>query len=404
MAKVTGRKLGKYELQERLGRGGMAEVYKAFQPGVERTVAIKVLHCHLVDSTDFVARFQREARAIGRLQHPNIVRVIDFDQEGDDYYMVMDYIAEETLSDYLKRNSPLPVAEALRIGIQLADALAHAHAQQMIHRDIKPTNIIFTDAEHTQVVLTDFGLAQLCDCADPRLTMSGALIGTPTYMSPEAVRGEGCDVRTDIYSLGVVLYEMLTGKPPYVADTPYRMMMKQANEPLPAPRTLNPALPAVVEELLLTALAKDPDQRYQSAAELTTALQQVQAALTVTDTARPAAAPAIAEPVAESTAATTPPAAQRKSSPNSSQVSRTSRATAVATPQAPRRADLMPPWLAAEPKPRPAAPAVKTPKSVAAPIAVAPVAAPWRLWLSLSIAAGSVLLVAVATTMLLINF
>jgi len=279
MTNLNNRTLGKYQLVERLGQGGIAEVYKAFQPGVDRFVASKVLHCHLAESGDFVARFQREARAVGRLHHPNIVRVIDFDQEADVYYMIMDYIQGGTLAAYLKERRLLPVIEALRIGAQLADALAYAHAQGMIHRDIKPGNVMFTDETHTHAVLTDFGLAHLCDNQEARLTMTGAMVGTPTYMSPEAVRGEPCDARSDIYSLGVVLYEMVTGKTPYIANTPYSMIMKQANEPLPLPRALNPALPVMVEDLLLRALAKEPEDRYQSARDLASAIHQVLRAL-----------------------------------------------------------------------------------------------------------------------------
>jgi serine/threonine protein kinase len=279
MSTLTGHKLGKYQLVERLGQGGMAEVYKAFQPGVERFVATKVLHSHRAGSADFVARFQREARAIGRLQHPNIVRIIDFDVEGDIDYMVMDYVTGGTLSEYLMGRKALPLNEALPIIAQLAEALAYAHQQGMLHRDIKPGNILFSDETHTQVVLTDFGLARLLDDGDAKLTMTGAMIGTPTYMSPEAVRGEPCDVRADLYSLGVVLYEMVTGKTPYAAETPYSMMMKQANEPLPSPRALKPDLPEVVEALLLKALAKAPDERFQSAAEFASAIQQAWAAL-----------------------------------------------------------------------------------------------------------------------------
>lgn len=275
MSKSMVRKLDKYELVERLGHGGMAEVYKAYQPGVERFVAVKILHSHRQDSADFVARFRREARAIGRLQHPNIVRIIDFAEQAENDYMVMDYVAGGTLSDYLQTHSQLSLQAALPLVVQLADALAYAHQQGLIHRDIKPGNIMFTDNTYTQVVLTDFGLARLLDDAESKLTLSGAMIGTPTYMSPEAVRGEPCDERTDIYSLGVVLYELMTGKTPYAANTPYSMMMKQANEPLPLPRTLNPDLPVIVEQLLCKALAKEPSERYQSAAEFALALRQL---------------------------------------------------------------------------------------------------------------------------------
>ncbi|MEZ4725987.1 MAG: protein kinase [Caldilineaceae bacterium] len=276
MPDLIGRKLGKYELVERLGRGGMAEVYKAFQPGVERHVAIKVMHGHLSDSPEFVQRFQREARSIGQLQHPHIGRVIDFDVEADVYYMVMDYIQGGTLDEYLTSKGTLPIDEAVRITLQLADALAYAHQRGMVHRDIKPGNIMFMDDAHTHALLTDFGIARLLD-EQNNMTMTGALVGTPNYMSPEAARGEPCDARADIYSLGVVFYELVTGRTPYAADTPYSFLMKQANEPLPPPRTLNPNVPTALEAVLLKALAKEPKARYQNATELATALRSAQA-------------------------------------------------------------------------------------------------------------------------------
>lgn len=281
MPDLIGRKLGKYELIERLGRGGMAEVYKAYQPGVERHVAIKVMHGHLSNNPEFVQRFQREARSIGQLQHAHIGRVIDFDVEADVYYMVMDYLQGGTLDAYLKGKGVLPVDEALRITLQLADALAYAHQRGMIHRDIKPGNVMFMDDAHTHALLTDFGIARLLG-EQNNMTMTGALIGTPNYMSPEAARGEPCDARSDIYSLGVVLYELVTGRTPYAADTPYSFLMKQANEPLPPPRTFNPRLPAALEAVLLKALAKEPNARYQSAAEFATALRTGSAAAAIT--------------------------------------------------------------------------------------------------------------------------
>ena len=279
MTDLIGRRLGKYQIVERMAQGGMAEVFRAFQPGVERQVVVKVLHWHLAGRPDSVARFQREARVIGSLHHPHIVRIIDIDTQDGLYFMVMDYIEGGTLGDYVKEHQILAVAEALHIGVQLAHALADAHTQGIIHRDIKPSNVMFADHTCTHVLLADFGLARLCEDDDSELTMAGAMIGTPAYMSPEALRGEVCDGRADVYGLGVVLYQLLTGTTPYVANTPYSMMAKQANEPLPSPRTLNPALSVAMEELLLRALAKEPAMRFQSAAEFADAMQQMQIAL-----------------------------------------------------------------------------------------------------------------------------
>jgi serine/threonine protein kinase len=276
MTNLIGQRLGKYELLERIACGGMAEVYRAFQPGIERQVVVKILHNHLAESPDFVARFQREARVIGSLQSPHIIRIIDMDVEGELYYMVMDFIQGPTFSDYLKCKQIMPVDEALMVGVQLASALDYAHAQGVLHRDIKPANIMFVDDSHKQAMLADFGLARICDDEAARLTLAGSIIGTPTYMSPEALRGEACDERSDIYSFGVVLYELVTGRTPYEANTPYSMMTKQASEPLPLPRSLNPHLPVVVEQLLLKALATEPDDRFQSGAEMVNAIRQAQ--------------------------------------------------------------------------------------------------------------------------------
>ncbi|MEM7539290.1 MAG: serine/threonine-protein kinase [Chloroflexota bacterium] len=275
---LTGHKLGKYILTERLGRGGMAQVYKAYQPSLERHVAIKILHDHLTDSADFVARFKREAKNIGRLQHPQIVRVIDFDVESDIYYIVMDYIEHGTLAAYLSSKGVLPVTDALTIIIQVAEALLYAHQQGLIHRDIKPANILFTDREHTRVLLTDFGLSCLLTDIN-ELTVSGAMVGTPAYMSPECVLGEQCDRRTDIYSLGAVLYQMLIGAPPYKADTPYGLMFKHAYDPVPSPRAMRADLPEALETVILRALAKQADQRYQDIYAFCEDLTQIQTQL-----------------------------------------------------------------------------------------------------------------------------
>jgi serine/threonine-protein kinase len=236
---------------------------------------------------------------IGSLRNPHIVRIIDIDTEEGLNYMVMDYIEGGTLSEYLKARQLLEVHEALRVGAQVASALAYAHDQGVIHRDIKPSNIMFTDDTHSQAVLTDFGLARMCFDHVAGLTIPGAMVGTPTYMSPEALRGEVCDERADIYSLGVVLYELVTGKPPYVANTPYSMMVKQTTEPLPSPRTLNPALPDAVEQLLLKALAKEPSDRIQSAAEFAYAIKSAHATLRNGSATQAQARPTAPVPIAE---------------------------------------------------------------------------------------------------------
>ncbi|MBZ0315823.1 MAG: protein kinase [Anaerolineae bacterium] len=272
MSDLTGRTLGKYELVERLGRGGMADVYKAIQRGMERFVAVKVMHGHLAESEDFVVRFKREAQSVGNLRHPHIVQVIDFDVEGDVYYMVMEYIKGGTLKTYIQQKGALPVDEALRVTGQLSDALAYAHQHGMIHRDIKPANVMFTDNSFTHPVLTDFGIARIL--GQSGITMSGAFIGTPAYMSPEAGRGTKVDERSDIYSMGIMLYEMVTGTVPYDADTPFAIVMKHINDPLPSPRRFNVNLPNAVEVVVLKALSKDPEDRYQTAGDLRKAVQK----------------------------------------------------------------------------------------------------------------------------------
>jgi tetratricopeptide (TPR) repeat protein len=272
MADMTGKTLGKYRLIERLGRGGMAEVYRAYQPRLERDVAVKVMLGYLAEDEKFVGRFEREAKAVAALRHPHIVQIHDFDVEDDVYYMVMEYIGGETLKARLKRLNAegrrLPLDEVARIFRTLCDALDYAHAQGCIHRDIKPANIMF-DGE--RLVLTDFGIASIV--GGTRYTASGAMVGTPAYMSPEQGQGNPGDVRSDVYSLGVILYEMVTGRLPYDADTPLAIVLKHLSEPLPLPSQICADVPPTVERVILKALAKSPDDRYQSAGVLAEALE-----------------------------------------------------------------------------------------------------------------------------------
>src|SRR5262249_22254506 len=235
---------------------------------MDRYVAVKVMNTDLSDDPDFVKRFKREAQSVGTLRHPNIVQVIDFDVHDDEYYMVMEYIKGETLKATLQRRGALPVNEALDITMKLADALAYAHDKGMVHRDIKPANVLF--AAPDQPILMDFGIARILGTTG--LTQEGAFLGTPAYVSPEAGRGDQVDARADIYSLGIVLYEMLTGVVPYNADTPFAVIYKHLNEPLPMPREFNANLPEAAERVVLKALTKDKEDRFQTALEFKEAL------------------------------------------------------------------------------------------------------------------------------------
>ncbi|MBM2849471.1 MAG: serine/threonine protein kinase, partial [Anaerolineales bacterium] len=260
MSDLTGRTLGKYQLQERLGRGGMAEVYKAYQPGLDRHVAVKVLHPHLAEASDFLGRFKREAQAVARLHHPHIVQVYDFDVEGEQHYMVMEYVQgvslKTHLDDLFTRGERMPVDEVLGFFRALLDAVGYAHAQSMIHRDLKPANVMlevkdeggrmkdepsssFTPHPSSlRVVLTDFGIAKIL--GGSTFTASGVTIGTPTYMSPEQCSGEPGDARSDLYALGVVLYECLTGQVPFQGDTSVAILLKHISAPIPPLRDTRP--------------------------------------------------------------------------------------------------------------------------------------------------------------------
>nr|HID13905.1 hypothetical protein [Anaerolineae bacterium] len=276
---LIGKTLGKYRITEHLGSGGMAEVYKAYQPGLDRYVAIKVLHSFMADEEDFLTRFQREARVVAMLRHPNIIQVYDFDFDAEDnaYYMVMEFIdgpsLKVRLQEMAREGQMLPLEEAIRIVTAVANALDYAHQRGMIHRDVKPANIMFT--QEGQVILTDFGIAKMMNITG--LTASGAMVGTPAYMAPEQGMGQAGDERADIYSLGVVLYQLVTGRLPFGADTPLGIVLKHINEPLPPPTALNPDLPAGIEAVIMRALAKDPGDRYQTAKEFAADLQRAMA-------------------------------------------------------------------------------------------------------------------------------
>ncbi len=273
---LEGITLGKYRILEPLGRGGMAQVYKAYHPQLDRYVAIKILRTDLVESKEFLKRFRSEAHAVSGLRHANIVQVFDFDMQDDYYYMVMELLEGDTLrtllNNYRVRNQRMPLTEVVHILKDALNGLAYAHSEGIIHRDLTPANIMLT--KKGQGVLTDFGIAQII--GNTQHTVSGALMGTLNYMAPEQGFEGKCDNRSDIYSLGIVLYEMLTGYTPFDADTPLAILMKHLNDPLPLPTQVDSAIPHSLEMIVLKALSKDPDDRFQSAEEMSKALEGIE--------------------------------------------------------------------------------------------------------------------------------
>lgn len=264
-----GENVGPYRIIEQLGQGGMATVFKAYHPALDRYVAIKVLHPAFKEDPNFLARFQREARIVAKLEHPHIVPVYDFSEHKGMAYLVMRYIEGETLKAHLK-GTPLPPERTLEILKPVAEALTYAHEQGVLHRDIKPSNVMLTP--EGGIYLTDFGLARMAQSGESTLSQD-MMIGTPQYMSPEQAKGEKVDERTDIYSLGVVLFEMLTGRVPFSADTPYAVVHDHIYTPLPLPTTIRPDLFPALERVLLKALAKEKDDRYEQVAELAIAFE-----------------------------------------------------------------------------------------------------------------------------------
>jgi tRNA A-37 threonylcarbamoyl transferase component Bud32 len=269
MENLTGKQFGPYQIVAPLGEGGMAAVYKAYQPGMERYVALKVLPRSYADDPQFLARFQREAKLLAQLQHPHILPVFDFGQAESYTYIVMPFIQSGTLTDQLK-GSPISLPRIRQVITQVGEALAYAHGRGLIHRDIKPSNILIDESGNC--LLTDFGLARMVEDA-VNLTSTGTIMGTPAYMSPEQGSGQKIDARSDIYSLGVVLFEMATGRVPYRAETPIAVVFKHVQDPLPPARSINPDLPEAVELVILKSLAKNPEDRYQTAGDLVRAIQ-----------------------------------------------------------------------------------------------------------------------------------
>jgi hypothetical protein len=266
---LTGKQLGPYRVIAPLGEGGMAAVFKAYQAGMDRYIALKILPRYFASDPQFVGRFQQEAKVLARLLHPHILPVHDYGETDGYTYIVMPFVETGTLADLLDEK-PLPLVQIRCIVTQLGDALDYAHSQGVIHRDVKPSNVLVD--QRGNCLLTDFGIAKMVE-GSVYLTRTGGIVGTPAYMSPEQIQGQELDGRSDVYSLGIVLYEMATGRPPYRAETPPAIFVKHLHDPLPPPSLLNPSLPEPVERVILKSLVKNREERYATAGEMVGALQ-----------------------------------------------------------------------------------------------------------------------------------
>ncbi len=271
MNPYIGKTLGSYQLVEQIGQGGMATVFKAYQPSMDRYVAVKILPSHFTQDATFVARFTQEARVLARLEHPHILPVYDYGEQEGVTYLVMRYIEAGTLHDLIAQRGTLTLHEIAHLLGQVGRALGYAHEQGVIHRDIKPSNVLIDPQGNA--FLTDFGIAKIV-AGTANYTGTGAVIGTPAYMAPEQGLGKPLDARCDIYALGVMLYEMVTGQVPFNAETPLAVMMKHVYDPLPLPRSFRPDIPEVIERIILKALAKLPEDRFQSAVEMVETLER----------------------------------------------------------------------------------------------------------------------------------
>jgi serine/threonine protein kinase len=302
---------GRYEIGELLGQGGMSSVYKANDPNLRRSVAIKMVHPHLSNNPEFVRRFEEEATAVARLRHPNIIQVYDFSHEDDLYYMVMEYLAGETLQARLKRLNAagrrLPLRDVLKYAADICKAAGYAHQRGMIHRDIKPANVMLD--VHGNAILMDFGIARII--GGQQHTATGAVLGTALYMAPEQIQGLHPDARADIYSIGVLLYEALSGHPPFEADSAMTLMMMHLNDPVPDLSQFHPGIPEEVRQIANQALEKDRARRYQTSEEMAAALQtalEVEAA-SPSEPVRPSPKPVDRSPASRPPAADAIPSA-----------------------------------------------------------------------------------------------
>jgi len=286
MPDLTGQQLGQYVILSKLGEGGMASVYRARQASVNRDVAIKVIESKLAQNPEFLRRFEREARTLAGLDHPHILKIFDFGQQGDLLYLVMEIKTGGSLATLIEQGQ-LALPRVARLLDQIGDALDYAHSKGIIHRDLKPQNVLLD--ERGNAILTDFGIAKLVANDATQLTQSGMVMGTPSYMAPEQWKAGNADARTDFYALGIMLFEMISGRMPFKADTPAQMMYFHLQEPPPPIRPLRPDVPEAVEYLMQKALAKDPGARFQSGHALSEAFGQAMQGQLNADWASPTA-------------------------------------------------------------------------------------------------------------------
>ncbi|MBV9216220.1 MAG: protein kinase [Acidobacteria bacterium] len=265
---MIGQIIGNYKIEEKLGEGGMGAVYKGVDTMLDREVAIKALRPELASQTSVVERFRTEAVTLAKLNHPNIATLYTMFRQGDELYMVLEFVRGETLDSIMKRRGAMPAEEAIPVFCQVLDGIDHAHELGIVHRDIKPANMMLTEKGTLKVL--DFGIARLLGSA--RMTRAGNIIGTLEYMAPEQVRGQETDGRSDIYALGMMLYEVLTGQLPFQSENEFELMKMQTEQIPRSPREIDPSIPVEVENAIMTAIQKNPEDRFQTGGEFREAL------------------------------------------------------------------------------------------------------------------------------------